>query len=134
MKIQLNDDGVITGYASVGDIENSVEVSDDQLPENFKQKFVRGYYKLDDNGAVVVNENYKAPTDETPQDTTQPSNNANTGIDLTEQKELQRMIAMLSSVQKTSVKNAIVSEMLMKQNADLTKEITQLKQQINGGE
>lgn len=133
MKIQLNDDGIIIGYAIVGDIENSVEVSDNQLPENFKQKFVRGYYKLDDNGAVVVNENYKAPTEETYQDTTQPSNN-NTSIDLTSQKELQRMIAMLSSIQKTSVKNAIVSEKLMKQNADLTKEVTQLKQQSKGGE
>ena len=56
------------------------------------------------------------------------------GFDLTNNKDIQRMIAMLSSVQKTSVKSAVVSEMLMQQNAQLTKEVTQLKQQINGGE
>lgn len=135
MQIKLDENNLITGYAVVGDLEGSIFVSQVDLPENFKQNFVSGYYKLDDNGAVVVNENYKTPTDETEDDGLPPSNNdMSMGFDLTNNKDIQRMIAMLSSVQKTSVKSGVVSEMLMQQNAQLTKEVTQLKQQINGGE
>lgn len=135
MQIKLDENNLITGYAVVGDLEGSIFVSQVDLPENFKQNFVGGYYKLDDNGAVVVNENYKTPTDETEDEGLPPSNNdMSMGFDLTNNKDIQRMIAMLSSVQKTSVKSAVVSEMLMQQNAQLTKEVTQLKQQINGGE
>lgn len=135
MQIKLDENNLITGYAVAGDLEGSIFVSQVDLPENFKQNFVSGYYKLDDNGAVVVNENYKTPTDETEDDGLPPSNNdMSMGFDLTNNKDIQRMIAMLSSIQKTSVKSGVVSEMLMQQNAQLTKEITQLKQQINGGE
>lgn len=135
MQIKLDENNLITGYAVVGDLEGSIFVSQVDLPENFKQNFVGGYYKLDDNGAVVVNENYKTPTDETEDEGLPPSNNdMSMGFDLTNNKDIKRMIAMLSSVQKTSVKSGVVSEMLMQQNAQLTKEITQLKQQINGGE
>lgn len=130
MRIQIDSNNIITSYANVGDIENSIEVTDDQLPSDFYDKYKRNFYKYDEeNEMVVKNEDY-----EENDDLTDTNNNltleSNTPID---NEKLSKVISMLSVIQKTNVKTMMINDRLVKQNAQLSKDIVELKNKINQG-
>ena len=130
MKIQLNDNNIITSYANIGDIEGSIEISEDQLPNDFYENYKRGYYKYDEENQLVVrNENYDEEfnmpypnNEQVPNDVPNLNN-----------EELNKVILMLSNLQKINVKAMITNEKLVKQNAQLTKDVVDLKNKINEG-
>lgn len=54
IKITINQDNIITGYASVGDLNNSIEVTVDKIPSDLCD----GYYRYVD-GQIVLDEQLK---------------------------------------------------------------------------
>lgn len=130
MKIQLNDNNIITSYANVGDIENSIEVKDDQLPSEFYEHYQRGYYKYDEETqSVVKNENYDEDFNTPYPNKDQVPND----VPKINDEELNKIISMLSVIQKANVKAMMTNDKLVKQNAQLSKDIVELKNKINQG-
>lgn len=130
MRIQIDSNNVITSYANVGDIENSVEVTDDQLPSDFYDNYKRNFYKYDqENEMVVKNEDYEENDDLT--DTN--DNLTLEGSTSIDNEKLSKVISMLSVIQKTNVKTMMINDRLVKQNAQLSKDIVELKNKINQG-
>lgn len=130
MKIQIDSNNVITSYANVGDIDNSIEITDDQLPKDFYIKYKKNFYRYDEeSGMVVRNEEYEENDDitDTNNDLTLESG---TPID---NEKLNKVISMLSVIQKTNVKTMMINDRLVKQNAQLSKDIVELKNKINQG-
>lgn len=62
LKITVNENDEITGYAIVGGIEDEISVPYEEVPTNFVENFKPKYY-LFKNGDFKVNKNYK-PTEE----------------------------------------------------------------------
>lgn len=130
MKIQIDSNNIITSYANVGDIENSIEVTDDQLPSDFYDNYKRNFYKYDqENEMVVKNEDYEENDD---------LNDINNDLSLEvgkpiDNEKLNKVISMLSVIQKSNVKTMIINDKLVKQNAQLSKDIVELKNKINQG-
>lgn len=62
LKITVNENDEITGYAIVGGIEDEISVTYEEVPTNFVENFKPKYY-LFNNGEFKVNKNYK-PTEE----------------------------------------------------------------------
>lgn len=54
IKAKINENGFLTDYAIVGDIDNSIEI---EIPDDFNQKYYR-CYKVE-NGAATFDENQK---------------------------------------------------------------------------
>lgn len=130
MKIQIDSNNIITSYAKVGDIENSIEVKDNQLPSDFYDDYKRNFYKYDEENKIVVkNEDY-----EENDYLTDTNNNLmledNKPID---NEKLSKVISMLSVIQKTNVKTTMINDNLIKQNAKLSKDVVELKNKINQG-
>lgn len=130
MKIQLNDNNVITSYANIGDVEGSIEISDDQLPSDFYERYQRGYYKYDEENQLVIrNEDYE-------EDFNMPYPNKDqvpNDVPKINDEELNKIISMLSVIQKANVKAMMTNDKLVKQNAQLSKDIVELKDKINQG-
>lgn len=130
MKIQIDSNNVITSYAKVGDIDNSIEVTDDQLPSDFYDNYKRNFYKYDqENEMVVKNEDYEENDD---------LNDINNDLSLEvgkpiDNEKLNKVISMLSVIQKSNVKTMLINDKLVKQNAQLSKDIVELKNKINQG-
>lgn len=57
MEIKLDENKLITGYATVGSIEG-IEIDEEILPEDFFEVFDVGYYMYT-NENITVNPNYK---------------------------------------------------------------------------
>ena len=118
MKIKVSN-GLIMSYAIVGNIDNSVEISDDIIPQDFLFNFKPKKYKYE-SGKIVLNENYSSGNNEQP---IQPPNISMPGSD----EELRRMFA---SMQIQIVQgNAMVSE-LSQQNARLAQDIINLSTEL----
>ncbi|MDW3871256.1 DUF2977 domain-containing protein [Staphylococcus saprophyticus] len=58
MLILLNENNVITSYATVGSLENGFQINDELLPNDLKTNFEPYKYKLED-GRIILNEDYK---------------------------------------------------------------------------
>ncbi|MDW3788514.1 DUF2977 domain-containing protein [Staphylococcus saprophyticus] len=58
MLILLNENNVITSYATVGSLENGFQINDELLPNELKTNFEPYKYKLEE-GRIVLNEDYK---------------------------------------------------------------------------
>ncbi|MGW9905530.1 DUF2977 family protein [Staphylococcus cohnii] len=56
MKIKVNDD-LILSYAIIGNVDNSIEIDENTLPNDFFEKFKPRRYKYA-NGKVILNESY----------------------------------------------------------------------------
>lgn len=124
MKIQIDSNNIITSYAKVGNIENSIEVKDNQLPSDFYDGYKRNFYKYDEeNEMVVKNENYEENDYLTDTNNNMADNN----------EKLSKVISMLSVMQKTNVETMMINDNLVKQNAQLSKDVVELKNKINQG-
>lgn len=63
MQISVNDKKEIIGYAVTGSLTDAIIV--DKVPEDFMANFKPSFYLLQ-NGTVIVNPNYVAPVESTP--------------------------------------------------------------------
>lgn len=63
MKIAINDNNEIISFATVGEIDNGIEVEDTIIPEGFKKEFLPSKF-LYVNDEVIINSDYVAPEDE----------------------------------------------------------------------
>jgi len=68
MKVTINSDNCITGYAMIGDLNNSIEIDQEILPEGFVDNFDPYKYMYVD-GAISINLDYEPSTS----DPSQPS-------------------------------------------------------------
>lgn len=69
MKVTINSDNCITGYAMIGDLDNSIEIDQAILPEGFFDNFVHYKYMYVD-GAISINPDYEPSTSEPSQPST----------------------------------------------------------------
>lgn len=123
MIILVDKNNFVTSFASVGGIENGIEISDSILPDTFVAEFKPKKFKYE-NGKVINNPNYvenESGEGEPNQGTNQP---IYTGSDA----ELRKTYGNL---QMSSVQTAKVVNELSRQVAELTKENVALQQKIN---
>lgn len=118
MRILLNDNDEIIGYAIVGGLEGDFEVRDDIIPQEFTQTFKPKYY-LYQNEKIIVNPSYEEErlTSNTKATFEMP------GID----EELRKMFA---SMQEQLVQGNMMVAQVAQQNADLTQEIVNMTNEI----
>lgn len=110
MKITIDENKIITGYTTVGDIEGSIEYND-KLPDGFKTNF-KPYFYLLKNDEIVENPDYVEP--EPP--VVGPS-------------VIEQQLAALGyqQMQDTQDKQALI-----KQNAEMAYQIMKIQQQLGG--
>ena len=118
MKIKVSN-GLIMSYAIVGNIDNSVEISDDIVPYDFLLNFKPKKYKYE-GGQIVLNENYSSGNNEQP---IQPPNISMPGSD----EELRRMFA---SMQIQIVQGNVMVSELSQQNARLAQDIISVSTEL----
>ena len=118
MKIKVSN-GLIMSYAIVGNIDNSVEISDDIVPYDFLLNFKPKKYKYE-GGQIVLNENYSSGNNEQP---IQPPNISMAGND----EELRKMFA---EMQVQLVQGNMMVMQLSQQNAQLSQETVKLNYEI----
>ncbi|WP_426462570.1 DUF2977 domain-containing protein [Staphylococcus equorum] len=117
MKIQV-DNELILSYAIIGNIENSIEISDEIVPKNFIEEFKPNKYRYT-NGQIILNENYEN-NNEIPIEKPIPNI---TGSD----EELRNMFA---SMQVQLVQANMMVLKLSEQNAKMSQETVKLSQEI----
>lgn len=59
MRLVLDKDQIVS-FALIGDLDNSIEVDDSVIPDDFMENFKPNYY-LYDNNIISINTNYKEP-------------------------------------------------------------------------
>ena len=59
MRLVLDKDQIVS-FALIGDLDNSIEVDDSIIPDDFMDNFKPNYY-LYDNNIISINTNYKEP-------------------------------------------------------------------------
>lgn len=59
IKLRVNNDDEITGYATSGDISDSIEFKGN-IPDRFEESFKPSFYLLQ-NDEIIVNPNYEKP-------------------------------------------------------------------------
>ncbi|MEB7753280.1 DUF2977 domain-containing protein [Staphylococcus pseudoxylosus] len=62
MEIKVNESNEIIAYAVIGGV-SGFSISDEIIPEDFREKFDPKYYLYHD-GQITVNKNYKPAVDE----------------------------------------------------------------------
>ena len=118
MKIKVSN-GLIMSYAIVGNIDNSVEISDDIVPYDFLLNFKPKKYKYE-GGQIVLNENYSSGNNEQP---IQPPNISMSGSD----EELRKMFA---EMQVQLVQGNMMVMQLSQQNARLSQEMVVINKKL----
>ena len=118
MNIKVSN-GLIMSYAIVGNIDNSVEISDDIVPYDFLLNFKPKKYKYE-GGQIVLNENYSSGNNEQP---IQPPNISMPGSD----EELRKMFA---DMQVQLVQANMMVMQLSQQNARLSQEMVVINQKL----
>lgn len=114
MKIKV-DNELILSYAIIGNIENSIEISDEIVPKSFAEDFKPKKYRYT-NGQIILNESYQN-NEEIPIKKPIPN------IDGTDE-ELRNMFA---SMQVQLVQANMMVLQLSEQNAKMSQEIEKLK-------
>lgn len=114
MRITINDNNEITGYAIVGGIEGDFEIDDSIVPQDFVQNYKPKYY-LYQNEQIIVNPNYQP---ETPVQANTPSQ------PIMSDDTLKYMVATL---QKQSVQSNMKINKLLKDNQDLKAKVSELE-------
>lgn len=117
MRITINNNNEITGYAIVGGIEGDFEIDDSIIPQDFTQTFKPKYYLYQDE-KIIINPNYQTETYEQPTTPTQPVMSDST---------LKNMVATL---QKQSAQSNIRSLKLERENEALKSRIAQLESKV----
>ena len=118
MKIKVSN-GLIMSYAIVGNIDNSVEISDDIVPYDFLLNFKPKKYKYE-GGQIVLNENYSSGNNEKP---IQSPNISMPGSD----EELRKMFA---EMQVQLVQANMMVMQLSQQNARLSQEMVVINKKL----
>lgn len=118
MKIKVSN-GLIMSYAIVGNIDNSVEISDDIVPYDFLLNFKPKKYKYE-GGQIVLNENYSSGNNEQP---IEPPNISMPGSD----EELRKMFA---EMQVQLVQANMMVMQLSQQNARLSQEMVVINKKL----
>lgn len=120
MRILVNEQNEITGYATVGSLGGDIEVDSAIIPQDFFYEFKPKRF-IYENNRISINENF-SENDETSSNVNKPE------IDLSgSDKELRSMFA---NMQEQLVQgNTMVME-VTQQNAKLTQEIVELKNEI----
>jgi hypothetical protein len=118
MRITMNDNNEITGYAIVGGLEGDFEVSDDIIPQEFILNYKPRYY-LYQNEQIIVNPNYEEESN-TPY---VPPMITTSGTD-----DLLRK--MFANMQEQLVQGNTIVMQVTQQNAKLSQEIVELKNEI----
>lgn len=118
MKIKVSN-GLIMSYAIVGNIDNSVEISDDIVPYDFLLNFKPKKYKYE-GGQILLNENYSSGNNEQP---IQPPNISMPGSD----EELRKMFA---EMQVQLVQANMMVMQLSQQNARLSQEMVVINKKL----
>lgn len=114
----MNDNNEITGYAIVGGLEGDFEVSDDIIPQEFILNYKPRYY-LYQNEQIIVNPNYEEESN-TPY---VPPMITTSGTD-----DLLRK--MFANMQEQLVQGNTIVMQVTQQNAKLSQEIVELKNEI----
>lgn len=65
MQFEINENKEILAYATLGRFTDGVEVDSPVIPDDFEEKFKPSFYLLQ-NGTIIVNPNYVAPVESTP--------------------------------------------------------------------
>lgn len=128
MKIKIDDNNIITSYALLGNLNNGISISQKDLPENFEQDFIKGYFIYDySSESVIINESYEPdlPTPETPNDIPR--------FDVSDM-DISQIKKMVSTLQKQGVKNNLIISNLLKENEGLKNKITNLESNLGGDE
>jgi hypothetical protein len=118
MRLTINDNNEITGYAIVGGLEGDFEVSDDIIPQEFILNYKPRYY-LYQNEQIIVNPNYEEESN-TPY---VPPMITTSGTD-----DLLRK--MFANMQEQLVQGNTIVMQVTQQNAKLSQEIVELKNEI----
>lgn len=63
MQILVNENNIITAYATVGGFDGGIEIDDSILPDTFIPEFKNGKFKYE-NSNVVYNREYTEPVKE----------------------------------------------------------------------
>ncbi|WP_239719637.1 DUF2977 domain-containing protein [Mammaliicoccus sp. G-M31] len=119
MLIQINSSNEIIAFANVGNLNNSIEVDNDMMPNDFFINFKPKKYKYEDE-QIVLNENYTSSNDEQP---IQPPSISMPGSD----EELRKMFA---DMQVQLVQANMMVMQLSQQNAQLSQETVKLNYEI----
>lgn len=117
MKIKV-DDGLILSYAIIGNIDNSIEISDEMVPDSFVEDFKPAKYRYT-NGQIIINEGYEN-NNEIPIEKPIPNITGSDG-------ELRNMFA---SMQVQLVQANMMVLQLSEQNAKISQETVKLNQEI----
>ncbi|ANJ12795.1 hypothetical protein A8704_01685 [Lactiplantibacillus plantarum] len=70
MKVTINSDNCITGYAMIGDLNNSIEIDQAILPKGFFDDNFSPYKYMYVDGAISINPDYEPSTSEPSQPST----------------------------------------------------------------
>lgn len=117
MKIKVDDD-LIVSYAIIGNIDNSIEISDEMVPDSFVEDFKPKKYRYT-NGQIIINEGYEN-NNEIPIEKPTPNITGSDG-------ELRNMFA---SMQVQLVQANMMVLQLSEQNAKISQETVKLSQEI----
>ncbi|MEJ7437647.1 DUF2977 domain-containing protein [Staphylococcus warneri] len=116
MRILINENNEIIGYAKVGSLNNDFEVEDSIVPQNFEQLYKPKYFLYQSN-EIVMNSHYQNESAASNQTTNSTSN-------LSNDDSLKLMIA---SLQKQSVQNAMKILKIQKENETLKNKLSDLQ-------
>lgn len=116
MRILINENNEIIGYAKVGSLNNDFEVEDSIVPQNFEQLYKPKYFLYQSN-EIVMNPHYQNESVASNQTTNSTSN-------LSNDDSLKLMIA---SLQKQSVQNAMKILKIQKENETLKNKLSDLQ-------
>ncbi|MCG7307101.1 DUF2977 domain-containing protein [Staphylococcus warneri] len=116
MRILINENNEIIGYAKVGSLNNDFEVEDSIVPQNFEQLYKPKYFLYQPN-EIVMNPHYQNESVASNQTTNSTSN-------LSNDDSLKLMIA---SLQKQSVQNAMKILKIQKENETLKNKLSDLQ-------
>ncbi|MDK9870187.1 DUF2977 domain-containing protein [Staphylococcus equorum] len=117
MKIKVNDE-LILSYAIIGNVDNSIEISNEIVPDSFVEDFKPKKYRYT-NGQIILNEGYEN-NNEIPIEKPIPNITGSDG-------ELRNMFA---SMQVQLVQANIMVLQLSEQNAKISQETVKLNQEI----
>lgn len=117
MKIKVNDE-LILSYAIIGNVDNSIEISNEIVPDSFVEDFKPKKYRYT-NGQIILNEGYEN-NNEIPIEKPIPNI---TGTD----EDLRVMFANMQ-VQLVQANTMIMQ--LSQQNAQLSQELVKTNQEI----
>lgn len=63
MEILINESREIIGYARVGHVINAIEISEEEIPNDFYDNYEPSKYIYDEYEGIIINPNYEPPNE-----------------------------------------------------------------------